>query len=181
MLNLRAPYRSVNRNRRENGIKFYYLRFCIGWPMNRTLTAYFALVILLNSLACPLPVRAQAQTYYVSSAGLDGNDGTSAYPWRTIQHGADQLLPGDTLLIAPGVYQEGGIVVTHGGAAGSPVTFKASGAGVIVDKSGTGSRQDAFFITGVNYVVVDGLTFQNASRAGMRIDSADHVTVRKSR
>ncbi len=148
--------------------------------MNKTLSRCLSLTILLATLVFPSPATAQAQTYYVSPSGLDTSDGSSAHPWRTIQHGADQLSPGDTLLIGPGVYQEGGITVTRGGTDGSPVTFKAKGAGVIIDKSGTGSRQDAFFITGANYVVVDGLTIRNATRAGVRIDSSDHVTVRNS-
>ena len=142
--------------------------------------APISLLILLVSLVFASPAGAQARTYYVSTGGLDTNDGSSAYPWRTIQHSADQLSPGDTLLIAPGLYQEGGITVTHGGAAGNPVTFKANGAGVIIDKSGAGSRQDAFFITYADYVVVDGLTIRNSNRAGVRIDHSDHVTVRNS-
>ena len=148
--------------------------------MHKTFAHCFVLFILFTSFVFTLPVRAQGLTYYVSTGGLDSNDGSSAHPWRTIQHGADQLLPGDTLLINPGVYQEGGITVTRGGTAAAPVTFKANGTGVIIDKSGVGSRQDALFITGADYVVVDGLTIQNATRAGIRIDSSHHVTVRNS-
>jgi parallel beta-helix repeat protein len=53
---------------------------------------------------------------------------------------------------------------------------------VIID--GSGDERDAFFITRpedvtkVDYVVVEGLTIQNATRAGMRIDNAHHVTIR---
>jgi hypothetical protein len=148
--------------------------------MKRNFQLSFTLVFLLSAFIFASPVRAMAQTYYVSPTGIDGSDGSSAHPWRHIQYGADRLSPGDTLLIEPGVYQENGITITHGGTAGNPVTFKATGPGVIVDKSGAGSRQDAFFITGADYVVVDGLTFQNANRAGVRIDSSDHVTVRNS-
>jgi parallel beta-helix repeat protein len=178
-----APYQFVDRNGETSGIQsFYYPVDCSlrEKHMNRTLSHCFALLILIAALVFASPVRAQGQTYYVSTGGADGNDGSSAHPWRTIQHGADQLAPGDTLLIAPGVYQEGGITITKGGTAGNPVTLKANGAGAIIDKSGTGSRQDALFITYANYVVVDGLTIQNATRAGVRIDSSDYVTVRNS-
>jgi hypothetical protein len=150
--------------------------------MSKTLSLAFILCILLSTLVLPSPVRAAAHTYYVSLAGSDSSDGSSAHPWHTIQHGADQLAPGDTLLINPGTYQESGITVTHGGTAGSPVTLKAYGTGVIINQSGASgtSRQDALLITYANYVVVDGLTIQNSTRAGVRIDNSDHVTVRNS-
>lgn len=146
--------------------------------MNRTLNRSFVLFILLACLALTTPAKAQGQTFYVSTGGADGNDGSSAHPWRTINYSATQLAPGDTLLIEPGVYQENGITVSRGGTALAPVTFKADGAGVIINKSGT--SRDAFFITYADYVVVDGLTIQNAARAGVRIDHSNHVTVRNS-
>jgi parallel beta-helix repeat protein len=148
--------------------------------MHRTLNRSLALFMLLTSLVFTSPANAQAHNYSVSTGGLDSADGSSAHPWRTIQHGADQLSPGDTLLINPGVYQESGITISRGGTAAAPVTFKANGAGVIIDQSGSGMRRDAFFITYASYVVVDGLTFQNSNRAGMRIDHSDYVTVRSS-
>ncbi len=153
--------------------------------MVRTLNRSFVLIILLASLVLASPARADhaqqapGHTYYVSTGGADGNDGSSAHPWRTIQFGAAQLAPGDTLLIEPGVYHEiHGITVNHGGTALAPVTFKADGAGVIIDKSG--SSRDAFYITYADYVVVDGLTIRDATRAGVRIDNSNHVTVRNS-
>ncbi len=148
--------------------------------MRRTLKSSFVLLVLLSSLVFISPARAQAITYYVSLTGSDSSDGSSAHPWRTIQHGAGQLSPGDTLLIDPGTYQDSGIVISQGGTVGNPVTLKANGAGVIINSSGTGSRQDAMLVTYANYVVVDGLTFQNSKRAGLRMDNSDYVTVRNS-
>ena len=148
--------------------------------MNKKLNPWLVIFMLLAGLVFTSPVKAQAQTYYVSTGGSDSSDGSMTHPWRTIQHGADRLSPGATLLISPGIYQESGITVTHGGTAAAPVTIKASGSGVIIDKSGSGSRQDGFLITYANYVMVDGLIFQNSNRAGMRIDHSDHVTVRNS-
>ncbi|MBU1749684.1 MAG: DUF5123 domain-containing protein, partial [Chloroflexi bacterium] len=37
--------------------------------------------------------------YYVSPAGDDEDLGTITHPWRTIQHAADTLVPGDTVYI----------------------------------------------------------------------------------
>ena len=159
-----------------------YNRIILRWikPMNRSFNRGLVLMILLAMLGFTTPAMAQAHTYYVSPGGSDTNDGSSAHPWLTIQHGADQLSPGDTLMINPGTYQEGGIIVTNGGTAANPVTFQANGAGVIIAGSGKvgTTHQDAFLITYANYVVVAGITFQNSNRAGVRIDHSDHVTVR---
>ncbi|MDR3574158.1 MAG: right-handed parallel beta-helix repeat-containing protein [Anaerolineaceae bacterium] len=148
--------------------------------MNKTHISCIMLLILLVSLANTSPAKAQGQTYYVSTSGSDSSDGSNAHPWLTIQHGADKLKPGDTLLINPGIYKESGIIVSNGGTAAAAVTIKANGSGVIIDNSGSGMHQDGLLITYANYVVVDGLTFQNSKRAGMRIDNSDHVTVRNS-
>jgi hypothetical protein len=130
-------------------------------------------------LACAIyipPVAAQGTTYYVATTGTDGPGcGTVGSPCRTIQYAADLVGPGDTVLVNPGTYA-GGITVETGGTASEPITFQANGTGVVIN--GSGGERDAFFITWADYVVVEGLTIQNATRAGMRIDNSYHVTVR---
>ena len=51
-------------------------------------------------------VAAHAATYHVSTRGNDANPGTSAAPFRTIQHGADVAQPGDVVMVHAGVYRE---------------------------------------------------------------------------
>ena len=118
----------------------------------------------------------QGQTYYVDPAGSDHTgDGSADYPWQTIQHAASLVAAGDTVLINPGTYG-GGITVDRSGTALQPITFRANGAGVVIE--GSGGERDAFYIDGADYVVVEGLTIQHATRAGVRISLSDHVTVR---
>jgi parallel beta-helix repeat protein len=130
-------------------------------------------------LACAvriLPVAAQGTTYYVATTGTDGlGCGTVGSPCRTIQYAAGLVEAGDTVLINPGTYT-GGVTVETSGTAGEPITFRANGSGVVIN--GSGGERDAFFITWADYIVVDGLTIQNATRAGMRVDNSHHVTVR---
>jgi len=135
------------------------------------------LALVLLGLSCGSPKAiAQGRTYYVDPAGSDASgDGSEAHPWLTIQHAADQVAAGDTVLINPGIYQ-GGITVDRGGTATDPITFRAHAQGVVV--GGSGGERDAFFITYADYVVVEGLTIRQADRAGMRVDHADHVTIR---
>lgn len=53
-----------------------------------------------------LGVAAHAATYHVSISGNDANPGTTAAPFRTIQHAADVAHPGDTILVHAGIYRE---------------------------------------------------------------------------
>ena len=87
------------------------------------------------ALALGLAFRAglSAATLYVD--GTNGNDAQSgltlASAWRTIQHAAAVVNPGDTVLIQPGVYFEQ-VLLTRTGTAVQPITFRATGPGTIV-------------------------------------------------
>jgi len=54
-----------------------------------------------------IPVFIQAQSnYYVSPTGNNGNNGSLAFPWLTVQFGLNQLSANDTLNVFSGVYHE---------------------------------------------------------------------------
>ncbi|HSD84488.1 MAG TPA: right-handed parallel beta-helix repeat-containing protein [Anaerolineae bacterium] len=116
----------------------------------------------------------QCSTYDPATRSC-GSGSTTAY--RTIGGAAAAVTPGITVLIQPGTYA-GGITVDTSGTSVAPITFRANGAGVVIN--GSGGERDAFFITWADYIVVEGLTIQNATRAAVRIDNAHHVTVRNS-
>ncbi len=68
---------------------------------------------------------------YVAPGGSDWNDGSSpASAVATIQHAADMVAPGETVLILPGTYREE-VRVRRGGEPGKPVTFKAQTPGTV--------------------------------------------------
>ena len=71
-----------------------------------------------------------ATTYFVdAAAGDDGNDGISSVrPFKTIQLGCDRLQPGDTLIVARGVYYEN-IVLKCAGTADAPIRIQAESCG----------------------------------------------------
>lgn len=142
----------------------------------KTLSPAVALTLAL--LVTVAVAGGPGQTYHVDPAGSDlAGDGSAGSPWATIQHAAGQVTPGDTVVIHPGVYA-GGITVDTSGTAGAPITFRGSGPGVVIE--GSGGEQDAFYLTGADYVVVEGVTIRHADRAGLRISLSDHVTVRDS-
>jgi hypothetical protein len=59
---------------------------------------------------------------YVTSTGDDGNDGSPARPWLTIQRAAQEVLPGDTVHVAPGVYSQP-VVTNVSGTAAARIRF----------------------------------------------------------
>ena len=97
---------------------------------------------------------------YVAPDGDNGNSGLSRdQAWRTVSHAASEARPGDTVIIAGGVYTET-VRVRTSGSEGKPITFKAApGEQVIFD----GSRRElavGFSILGKEYIHLDGLHFR---------------------
>ena len=121
--------------------------------------------------------RAGGNTYYVDDDCDGSGNGSLGDPWCTIQEAANVVGLGDTVLINPGTYA-GGVQVDVSGTAVNPITFKGNGANVIIN--GSGSGQDGINVENADYIIIDGITVQLASRAGVRIVLADHVTVRNS-
>ena len=88
---------------------------------NRTAARLGSFLVVLLSLA---PV-ARAATWHVAPGGDDGNPGSEAAPWATLQHAADEVAAGDEVLVADGDYVT--VVVTTSGTAAAPIVFRAAG------------------------------------------------------
>jgi len=137
---------------------------------------------ILFSFLC----AAGAATYYVDQSHAeanDGNPGTEALPWLTIQKAANTMAAGDTVYVRSGTYQER-VLVQSSGSAGSWVNFSAfPGDEVIID--GTGVTVDEysglFEVYGAAYVVISGFRVTNAgphvTSAGIQVESSSHVMI----
>lgn len=66
----------------------------------------------------------QTSIFYVSPNGSDTNPGTEFQPWQTIQHAAETLQAGQTVLIRAGEYVEW-VRPQHSGEEGKPITYAA--------------------------------------------------------
>ncbi|HEY6929941.1 MAG TPA: right-handed parallel beta-helix repeat-containing protein [Thermoanaerobaculia bacterium] len=129
------------------------------------------------SAAASLGAARAATTYYVSPSGSDGNPGTSVSPFRQIRKGIAVGTAGDTVLVADGSYLGFDLSIT--GTPSAPFTIKATGSAAnVLPTTDRSDNRDTIHILFSSYVVVDGLTSFNANRAAVRIDQADHVTVR---
>jgi len=80
------------------------------------------LSVVVAMLMAPI---ALAETFHVSPAGDDRAAGTAAAPFRTVQRGAEAAQPGDTVLVAPGIYRER-VAPPRGGADGKPIIFRSA-------------------------------------------------------
>jgi hypothetical protein len=139
---------------------------------------------LLFSLA----LNISAKTYYVATNGVDTNSGTATNaPWRTIQHAANTLVPGDTALVRGGIYNEVVTVNVSGSAAGGRVTFQNFPCETpIVDGTGLPIAQldyaaGLFEFTTASYITVQGFEIRNYTTsstayvpAGIDITGAPH-------
>ena len=113
---------------------------------------------------------ASAATYYVSPSSSDSYDGLSLdFAWASIQHAADTVEAGDTVLVQSGTYTEN-VIETTSGTADNRIIYQGVDNPIINAGSGTG-----FKIEG-DYVTVTGFTFKKANK-GVWVYGADHVTV----
>lgn len=88
-------------------------------PVSKYLSTAFC------SIACALIVVPclRAEILHVSPGGDDAGRGSENVPWRTIQRGVDQLQPGDTLVVHPGIYDEQ-VKVSRSGTAKERITIR---------------------------------------------------------
>lgn len=113
--------------------------------------------------------------YYVSTTGSDSAAGTINAPWRTLSHAVNSVGPGDTVLVADGRY-EGFRNFSRSGTDDQPITVKANGDNVFLDRGLAGNR-DIVEINGVSDFVLDGFIIRDASRAGVAVIDADNVVI----
>ncbi|HKE46941.1 MAG TPA: right-handed parallel beta-helix repeat-containing protein [Rhodanobacteraceae bacterium] len=122
---------------------------------------------------------AQATTYYVATTGNDGNPGTSSRPWRTIQHAADRVAPGDTIRVRAGNYA--GANFETSGTASRPIVLQAYPGETPVINADNPVTPDGINLEGASYMTVKGFTVNGRTRAGIRAVTCNHVTIRDNR
>jgi hypothetical protein len=110
---------------------------------------------------------------YVSPSGTDGNAGTQARPWRTLQHAFDRLRPGERLLVRGGTYVESP-TLGRSGLPNAPITVSAyPGERPVVTRMVTVSG---------SWVRLYGLTLDTGSAAPddsvpLYVEGGDHVEI----
>ena len=125
-----------------------------------------------------------ASMYYVSPTGNDLADGSSANPWKTLQHAADNVGPGDAVVVRAGTYA--GFVLgwdfPQNGTPTQPILFQAD-PGTIIN-SRNNKTADGINLEGASYIQIVGFTIQNngsITRAGIRSVTNANAVIRGNR
>ncbi len=105
--------------------------------------------------------------FHVDPAGDDAADGSTAKPWQNLQFAADQLQPGDTLIVHGGSYPAPLIINSQGSEDGGVVTIRsAAGEVAIIDGTETEIGKGFFGLVQIrngHYVRLDGFEIANGS------------------
>ena len=121
------------------------------------------------------PITLHYATKFVSGDGNDANgDGSEANPWKSLQHAADNVGPGDYVIVKPGKYW--GFNLTTDGKPDARITFHAL-AGVEIDEAFPG-QQDGINLEGADFVTIEGFYVHDMPRAGIRSVNNDGAIVR---
>ncbi|MFN2376409.1 MAG: right-handed parallel beta-helix repeat-containing protein [Candidatus Binatia bacterium] len=130
------------------------------------------LAFLFVLLASP----AAAADYHVGPGGSDAADGlTPGTAWATLQKAANTVTAGDTVHVADGSYA--GFDLRESGTSTDPIIFVATGSSAEIT-SNNGVTPDGINVENAAWVVLDGFTVNNRTRAGIRAAVADHITIR---
>src|ERR1700730_2992892 len=151
------------------------MRRQLGHHPRRALRGLLALTIVLSVVSVPHALGAGGTTLYVdraNSACSDSGSGTTTQPFCTIRAAAAKVLPGQTVQVSAGTYQE--IVnVPTSGTAGAPIVFTAApGATVTIPNQTSG-----FVISGRSWITVNGFTVTNSNDVGINVQDSSNITI----
>ncbi len=177
----RVPDRRVaclTRGRDRSALRSKGEKSVVGDPSPCRSVVRRSLIAATASMLLALAPNAWSATYYVAPppGGDDGNSGSMGAPWATLQHAADEVMAGDTVLVRAGSYDGGHF--TTSGTAGEPIRLAAfPGETAIIDGDNP-VTPDGINLEGADYMIVEGLTVTGVTRAGIRAVLCEQVTLR---
>ena len=127
------------------------------------------------------------KVYYVSTEGNDSWDGKAeSYeggnrgPWRTIQHAASVLNPGDTVYVREGTYIGPIQIKRSGSKEGGYITFRNyPGEKPVITREDQNMGVDTFYGIGVSYIKVIGFHVYKGVRGGIKFyGPGSHIEIR---
>jgi parallel beta-helix repeat protein len=134
-------------------------------------------LVLSLSLLISLPMF--STTYYVSNSGSDSYNGESVdSAFATLQHAANIVLAGDSVLVLTGDYQ-GFDLRGVDGTENDPIVFKTWGDSVRITDNNPRTN-DGINLEGPDWVVIDGFTVTGVPRNGIRLVDAEHITIKNN-
>ncbi|HRN27287.1 MAG: right-handed parallel beta-helix repeat-containing protein [Ignavibacteriaceae bacterium] len=133
---------------------------------------------ILIFLFLPFKLIQSQSTYYVSTNGNDNNNGlTTGTSFATLQHAADIVFAGDSVLVLEGNYV--GFDIRTNGNQNNSIVFKVFEANVIIDQRNA-VTPDGINIENASWIVIDGFEVKNQPRAGIRAAVSDFITIKNN-
>ncbi|MBV1880173.1 MAG: right-handed parallel beta-helix repeat-containing protein [Pseudomonadales bacterium] len=122
---------------------------------------------------------ADGNIYYLSTMGDDDNDGeANGLSWASFEHAWTVMQPGDTLIVADGIYAET-LSPTVSGAEGYPITIIAENRGeAIIEKSEDGSAISILSSVSktLSYITIDGFIARSkGENSAIVVGSTDNI------
>ncbi len=103
-----------------------------------------------------LPGAASGAVYHVDTGGDDSNDGSSSFPFRTLQHAIDRAVPGDSVVVHAGSYTDSlnnnGVMYIQSKSAEQSKPI------VISVNLGDTVTVNSFIVKDSRYLILDGFT-----------------------
>jgi hypothetical protein len=109
----------------------------------------------LGALFLAFAQAASAAIIYVAPGGNNGNSGDATHPWATLQYAANQVDPGDTVIVRAGNYV--GFDLRTSGTSTLPITFSAE-PGAIINQVNPVTN-DGINVEQASYVTIEGVHF----------------------
>lgn len=142
-------------------------------------------IIFQNGVEC-LGEEAQPKEgdiLYVSLEGDDGNPGTETAPLGSLAYALCNLVPGQTLNIAPGTYYESVIMGAFGNSS-APIVIRANpdpegGNHPVLD--GEATRSMGIALVESTNIIVEGLEFRNYTDEGLQIIEGSNFLVKNNK
>ena len=117
-------------------------------------------------------------TYYVSENGNDINNGlTPQTAFGTLQHAADIVSAGDSVLVLTGNYT--GFDLRTNGTQNSQIVFKAIENNVVIDQQNP-VTPDGINVENASWIVIDGFEVKDQPRAGIRAAVSDFISIKNN-
>jgi hypothetical protein len=115
-----------------------------------------------------------ARTIHLAPDGDDDAECATGAVFATMERAVQCLTPGDTLLIANGVYS-GGVQVEIISTPTAPLVIRGESLDAVIQ--GSPDKVDAVRFWECSHVVLENLTLSKAGRAGVTVSFSDHVRI----